>query len=94
MVVGYETSFTVTDRKSSEILVQVPPIKGVVSLVERVFTVGLFKRVAVAVFPAASVPETVTLLKLTKPPEGIVPEIGDCRDVSKLQVPPDCTKVV
>lgn len=90
----YGTPFTVAERTSPEILVQVPPTKGVVSLVESVYTVGLFKIVAVDWLPAASVPETVTLLKLTKSPEGMVPEIGACRDVSKLQVPPDCTEVV
>ena len=94
MVGVYETPFTVTERTSPEILVQVPPTKGVVSFVERVYTVGLFNIVAVDWLPAASVPETITLLKLTKPALGIVPEVGACKDVSRLQLPPDCTEVV
>ena len=54
MVGVYETPFTVTERTSPEILVQVPPTKGVVSLVERVCTVGLFNIVTVVWLVSAS----------------------------------------
>ena len=78
-----------TVNVSPTMFAQVPVKVGVVIFVIRVFTVGLFKPVTVALRPNAFIAVAVIFAYFESPSNGTTPVSGVSVAVFTLQVPPD-----